>query len=97
MTTTVLFLSLVFFMFIGVPVAFSIGVATLCAMLVQDLPVIALAQKILTGVDSFPLMALPFFLFAAELMTGGSLSDVLLRLASVLVGHRRGGLGYTNI
>ena len=97
MTTAVLFLSLLFFMFIGVPVAFSIGVATLCAMLVQDLPVIALAQKILTGVDSFPLMALPFFLFAAELMTGGSLSDVLLRLASVLVGHRRGGLGYTNI
>ena len=97
MTATVLFVALIALMFVGVPVAFSIGLATLLAMLVQGLPLVALAQKALTGVDSFPLMALPFFLFAAELMTGGSLSDVLLRLASVLVGHRRGGLGYTNV
>jgi tripartite ATP-independent transporter DctM subunit len=97
MTASVLFGALVLLLFIGVPVAFAIGISTLAAMFVQGLPLVAMAQKALTGIDSFPLMALPFFLLAAELMTGGSLSDVLLRLAAVLVGHRRGGLGYTNV
>ena len=59
--------------------AFGIGLATLAAMLVQELPLVSLARKALTGIDSFPLMAMPFFLLAAELMTGGSLSEVLLR------------------
>ena len=49
------------------------------------------------GIDSFPLLAIPFFILAAELMTGGALTDVLLRFASQLVGHVRGGLGHTNI
>ena len=97
MTTAMLFGALVVLLFIGVPVAFAIGLATLAAMLVQGLPLVSLAQKALTGIDSFPLMAMPFFLLAAELMTGGSLSEVLLRFASIFVGHRRGGLGYTNV
>ena len=97
MTAAVLFGALVLLLFLGVPVAFAIGISTLAAMFAQGLPFVAMAQKALTGIDSFPLMALPFFLLAAELMTGGSLADVLLRLAAVLVGHRRGGLGYTNV
>ena len=97
MTTTVLFAVLILLLFVGMPVAFAIGLSTLAAMWVQGLPFVALAQKVLTGIDSFPLMALPFFLLAAELMTGGSLADVLLRLAAVLVGQRRGGLGYTTV
>ena len=97
MTAGILFAALILLLFIGMPVALAIGMATLAGMLAQGLPFIAIAQKALTGIDSFPLMALPFFLLAAELMTGGSLADVLLRLASALVGHRRGGLGYTNV
>jgi tripartite ATP-independent transporter DctM subunit len=92
-----LFGALVVLLALGMPVAFAIGLATLAAMLVQGLPLVSLAQKALTGIDSFPLMAMPFFLLAAELMTGGSLSEVLLRFASIFVGHRRGGLGYTNV
>lgn len=97
MTTAMLFVGLVLLLALGVPVAFGIGLATLAAMLVEGLPLVSLAQKALTGIDSFPLMAMPFFLLAAELMTGGSLSEVLLRFAAIFVGHRRGGLGYTNV
>ena len=97
MTASILFAALILLLFIGMPVALAIGMATVAGMFAQGLPFIAIAQKVLTGIDSFPLMALPFFLLAAELMTGGSLADVLLRLASALVGHRRGGLGYTNV
>ncbi len=56
-----------------------------------------MAQKMIAGLDSFPLMAIPFFLLAAELMASGALAEVLLRFASLFVGHKRGGLGYTNI
>lgn len=97
MTASILFGSLMMFMALGVPVAFAIGLATLAAITVHGLPPIALAQKALTGVDSFPLLAMPFFLLAAELMTGGALARVLLRFAAMFVGHKRGGLGYTNI
>lgn len=97
MITAILFGSLVLLLALGIPVAFSIGMASLAAMLANGLPLISLAQKLLTGVDSFPLMALPFFLLAAELMTGGALAEVLLKFAAMFVGHRRGGLGYTNI
>jgi tripartite ATP-independent transporter DctM subunit len=97
MITAILFGSLVLLLALGVPVAFSIGIASLLAMVSNGLVPISMAQKLLTGVDSFPLMALPFFLLAAELMTGGALAEVLLRFAAMFVGHRRGGLGYTNI
>jgi tripartite ATP-independent transporter DctM subunit len=97
MTASVLFGGLVLLLTLGVPVAFSIGVATLAAILVQGIPAIAIAQKVLTGIDSFPLLAMPLFLLAAELMTGGALAEVLLRFAAMFLGHRRGGLGYTNI
>ncbi|MFM1988836.1 MAG: sialic acid transporter permease protein SiaT [Pseudomonadota bacterium] len=97
MTAFVLFASLAALLALGVPVAFSIGLATVSAMTAHGLPMVAIAQKALTGIDSFPLLALPFFLLAAELMSGGSLSEVLLRLARVLVGHRRGGLGHANV
>ncbi len=56
-----------------------------------------LLKETFTGIDSFPLMAVPFFILAAELMSGGSLTEVLLRFAGQFVGHRRGGLGYTNV
>jgi tripartite ATP-independent transporter DctM subunit len=82
---------------LGVPVAFSLGGAALFAVLVGHLPVIALPKYMFSGIDVFALMAVPFFILTAELMTGGSLSEVLLRFASQFVGRFRGGLGHTNI
>ena len=83
---------------IGVPIAFTMLVAGLAAVWVQgQLPLLVAVQQMFAGLDSFPLMAIPFFILAAELMTGGELTEVLLRFASQLIGHVRGGLGHTNV
>lgn len=83
---------------IGMPVAFALGLATCLAVLITGkFSMIVVLKETFTGIDSFPLMAVPFFILAAELMSGGSLTMVLLRFASQFVGHKRGGLGYTNI
>ena len=97
MTALVLFGSLILLLTIGMPVAFAIGIATLCSIFAQGLVPLIMVQKLLTGIDSYPLIAIPFFLLAAELMTGGSLALALLRFASIFVGHRRGGLGYSTV
>ena len=96
--SVVLMLSVCGFLAIGVPVAFALGMSTVAALLVSGkFPMLVLLKETFTGVDSFPLMAVPFFILAAELMSGGSLTEVLLRFAGQFVGHRRGGLGYTNV
>ena len=98
MTLIVFLGSLLFTMALGVPIAFSLllcGAALMWHMNMFDAQI--LAQNVIEGSNSFPLLAVPFFILAAELMSGGSLTDVLLRFASQFVGHRRGGLGYTNV
>ena len=92
-----LFLGCIVLLAIGVPVAFALGGATLAAIMVGGLPAIALPKYLFSGIDVFALMAVPFFILTAELMTGGALSEVLLRFASQFVGRFRGGLGHTNI
>ncbi|MDM0105949.1 TRAP transporter large permease [Variovorax sp. J22R24] len=94
----VLIFSVCVFLAIGVPVAFALGLATAATLiLAESYPLMVLLKETFTGIDSFPLMAVPFFILAAELMSGGSLTEVLLRFAGQFVGHRRGGLGYTNV
>jgi tripartite ATP-independent transporter DctM subunit len=96
--SVVLLISACIYLAIGVPVAFALGLSTVTALLVSGaFPMLVLLKETFTGIDSFPLMAVPFFILAAELMSGGSLTDVLLRFAGQFVGHRRGGLGYTNV
>jgi tripartite ATP-independent transporter DctM subunit len=93
-----LFVSCVVLLALGVPVAFALGGATLAAILVNGtLPLLALPKYLFSGIDIFALEAVPFFILTAELMTGGALSEVLLRFASQFVGRFRGGLGHTNI
>lgn len=94
----ILLLSACLYLAIGVPVAFALGLSTVTALLVSgNFPLLVLLKETFTGIDSFPLMAVPFFILAAELMSGGSLTEVLLKFAGQFVGHRRGGLGYTNV
>lgn len=96
--SVVLLLSVCIYLAIGVPVAFALGMSTITALLVADsFPMLVILKETFTGVDSFPLMAVPFFILAAELMSGGSLTEVLLKFAGQFVGHKRGGLGYTNV
>jgi C4-dicarboxylate transporter, DctM subunit len=93
-----LFLSCCVFLAVGVPVAFALALSTAVALLLTDsYPLFVLMKETFTGIDSFPLMAVPFFVLAAELMTGGALTDALLRFVAQFVGHKRGGMGYANV
>jgi tripartite ATP-independent transporter DctM subunit len=93
-----LFLVFALTLVIGVPVAVAMGGAGIAAILVDGrFPPLILAQRMFSGIDSFPLMAVPFFILAAELMTGGRITDALLALARQAVGRMRGGLGHTNV
>lgn len=83
---------------LSVPVAFTMGIAGLVAIFVEgSLNPLVAAQRMFAGIDSFPLMAVPFFILASELMTACGLTGALLRFANALVGHVRGGLGHVNI
>jgi TRAP-type transport system large permease protein len=98
MTVLVFLLSLCGAMALGVPVAFSLlacGVALMLHGNMFDSQI--LAQNMITGADSFALMAVPFFMLAGELMNAGGLSRHIVRMATALVGHVRGGLGYVAI
>ena len=93
-----LFVACAALLVLGVPVAFALGGGTLAAMLANgSLSLLALPKTMFSGIDVFALLAVPFFILAAELMTGGALSQVLLAFASQFVGRFRGGMGHTNI
>jgi tripartite ATP-independent transporter DctM subunit len=96
--TLTLIVGLVLLMVLGFPVAFALAIASAIAVFVGGkYPQLVVFKEMFTGIDSFPLMAVPFFIFAAELMSGGALTQVLLRFAAQFVGHLRGGLGYANV
>jgi TRAP-type transport system large permease protein len=85
-------------MVLGAPIAFAMLIAGLFAVASKPgMSPLVVAQNLFSGLDSFPLLAIPFFILAAELMTGGALTDVLLKFAARLVGRRRGGLGHASI
>ncbi|MCG6929089.1 MAG: TRAP transporter large permease [Desulfofustis sp.] len=91
--TLVLFASLIFCFILGVPIAFSLGVASVATLeFASNLPLTLAAQRLFTGTDSFPLMAIPFFMLAGELMESGGISRRLFDFAHALVGFVAGGL-----
>ncbi|MBP6900785.1 MAG: TRAP transporter large permease subunit [Burkholderiaceae bacterium] len=85
-------------MALGVPIAFALLVSGVALMWQLDLfDTQILAQNVINGADSFPLLAVPFFMLAGEIMNVGGLSRRIVHLALTLVGHKRGGLGYVTI
>nr|WP_261397770.1 MULTISPECIES: TRAP transporter large permease [Nitratireductor] len=94
----ILFASFFLLLIIGMPVAFALALAVWAAIsLGSTYPQIVIVKEMFSGLDSFPLMAVPFFILAAELMSSGAMTQILLRFASQFVGHLRGGLGYANV
>lgn len=90
----------IFFLFLllGVPIAFSMGLASVIAVFSgASVPTVLIAQKLFSGVNSFSLMAIPFFMLAGELMETGGISKRLIDVAKSLVGHLTGGLGMVDI
>ncbi len=83
---------------LGLPVAFALLLSAVALMVQLDtFSVDIMAQSLINGIDSFPLLAIPFFLVAGEVMATGGLSKRIVRLATSLLGHRKGGLGYVAI
>ena len=83
--------------FMNIPIGFSLGLASLTVMVIRDLPLITISQKMFSGVDSFPLLAVPFFILAGDMMDAGGISLRIVRFAHTLVGHIRGGLAHVAV
>lgn len=95
---TVLLLLFLALILLTVPVAYALGLAsTLWIWLTQAVPFILIPQRMYAGLDSFPLIAIPFFILAGKFMAVGGTSDRLIKVALVLVGRFKGGLAYVNI
>ena len=82
---------------VGVPVAFALGISAIAAFWYEGLPLMIGVQRIISGINVFSLMAIPFFIFAGELMFHGGIAMRLVRFASAAVGAVRGGLGIVNV
>lgn len=82
---------------LSIPIGIAIGLAVIFGLLVGDLKLALFTQRFFNTFDSFPLMAVPFFIFAGDIMSAGSLSQTLLGWCRTLVGHRKGGLAQISI
>lgn len=94
---TALLVAVVVLLFFSVPVAVCLGFASLIALYVKGVPLINMAQTVYESLDSFALMAVPFFILAGNLMQTGGISRRLIGLANALVGWFRGGLGSASV
>ncbi|WP_313818702.1 TRAP transporter large permease [Cupriavidus sp.] len=92
-------LSISFFglLVLGVPVAFSIGLSAVITILYEGLPLAVVFQQMTSGMNAFSFLAIPFFIFAGELMLYGGIADRIVNFAKSMAGHVRGGLGMSNV
>jgi len=97
MALTVLCLSFVIFLLLGLPVAFAIGLSCLATFAVEGLPFETAIQMMVSGMNVFSFLAIPFFIFSGELMLHGGIADKIVAFARSLVGHWKGGLGLANV
>ena len=84
-------------MLVGTPIAFCLGISSFATVLYLGLPPLVVFQRVASGVSVFTLMAIPFFIFAGDLMVRGGIASRIVAFAGSLIGHVRGGLGQVNI
>ena len=89
----------VFFLclFLGIPVAFSLGLSCLVYLLFNDISLIIIPAKLYSGIDVFVLLSIPGFILAGNLMNHGGLTDKIISFCNHLLGHIRGGLAMANV
>ena len=93
-----LFIVLAILIVINVPIAIALGVASVAVLVIGgNIPLVILPQKMFAALNSFPLMAAPFFILAGKLMEHGGISERLIDFAKVLVGQLKGGLAHVSI
>src|SRR5687768_5629948 len=86
-----------FLLGLGMPIAFTLGVAALLFMWWNDMPLVVIPQRMVGGIDSFPLLAVPFFILAGNLMNTSGITDRIFHFSHSLIGHMRGGLAQVNV
>lgn len=94
---TIFFLSFLVIMFLGMPIAFSLGISSFLYLYLADIPLIVIPQKMYSGMDVFALLCIPGFILAGNLMNMGGISERIIKFCNCLVGHIRGGLSQANI
>ena len=82
---------------IGIPIAITLGLSSLCYLLVMGIPPVVMPQKMYAGMDVFVLLSIPGFILAGNLMNQGGITERIIRFANALIGWVRGGLGLTNV
>ncbi|WP_135076472.1 TRAP transporter large permease [Terasakiella sp. SH-1] len=97
MSIIILFVLLFFFLIIGVPVAVSLGLSSLIFIMFQGLPEMVVLHNMISGVNSFPLIAVPFFILAGHLMNSSGITNKIFSFARACVGWMHGGLGHVNV
>ncbi len=98
MSAVVLFGSFLVLLMLSVPIGYAIGISSLVGIYYfSDIPLEIIAQKSITGVDSFPLLAIPFFMLAGNLMSSGGIAKRLVNFFDSLIGHVTGGLGIVTV
>ena len=99
MLAPILFITLIALLLFSLPIGICLGLATMIVMVFVEgtPPMVLLARSVVTGADSFPLIAVPLFILAGDLMQHGGMSRRIVGFANALIGHIRGGLAYVNV
>ena len=84
-------------LFVGFPIAFSLGISTMTYLVLADIPLTILPQRFFAGMDSFVLLCIPGFILAGNLMNAGDITNKIIKFSDALFGHIRGGLGLANV
>ena len=94
---TELFLLFLLLMAVGMPIGFALFSSSIIYIILNDLPIVMVSQKLISGVSSFPLIAISFFILAGTIMNSGGITKRIFGFSNSIVGHWRGGLAYVNI
>jgi len=95
--TIILIGSFILFLILKVPIAFALGISSLLTIIYLKLPPMVVFQRITAGINSFSMMAIPFFILAGQLMADGGIAESLINFANLFVGKIRGGLAIVDI
>lgn len=97
MMTLLLFIAFIVLIFLGVPVAFSLGISSIMYLVAADIPLSIVPQKMYAGIDSFVLICIPGFILAGNLMNTGGITKRIIEFSNSILGFIRGGLGLANV
>ncbi|SHG08821.1 TRAP transporter large permease [Vibrio gazogenes] len=97
MEVIILFATFFILLFVGLPIAITLALASMSYLFLMDIPYTVIPQKMYAGMDSFVLLCVPGFILAGNLMNRGNITEQIINLSNAMVGHIRGGLGLANV